>query len=1048
MQGFILKASSTDSHRKPARVDRQVSSSGIPDSSRNRFNGKRVYQTHKDTASALNDGKDIEDAFWQKKLLQGRQITPADVLSAYRNDTTSLRSGLFLERLCLKNILYNNQKVFPDQVIQEFNRKPNQNKYKLAIARFKSQCCIRGRLLHGQQVTPDVVVKEYQAAKASLELARFKQLCCLRGLLLNGHQVRPDAVVKDFPGSPEGKMALARFKAECCLRGLLLNGQQVTPDAVIKAYQAVSATLELARFKAACCFRGLPLNGQQVTPDAVIKAFPCSPQGNLGIGRFKVECCLRGLPLNDRPVTPEAVVKDYQAIKATLELARFKSECCLRGLRLNGKRISPDVVFKGYQDASAILEQARFKEACCLKGLLLEGQQVKPEAVVKGYQAARAVLDLTRFKERCCLNGVPLMGQQVTPDEVVKGYEEAKATLELPRFKQECCLRGLSLNGQPVTPDTVIKDFPDNSKGRLGMTRFKQECCLRGVALNGRLVEADAVVKDYEGGGWLMERAYFYVQLALTARELNGACLDNRQVLEVFNEVPGDHAVKQAGYLIQKLKQPMHYDENNAAQEILQEAWQILNNASHKDDEQQRLQCQLQFMAMHYGLSIDHQRVSAEQVLQSIKGLRNSFQSSRIHFFFLAHCCITRQLVNGRHVHKNQVLECLQRFSEGSKMRHALGFWFEQCSCEANIMDNMLFKRENTVVRGSDSHQECSACDSQAEASVAVSREHPGSPEQFTDNAWFGCFSTDVNGCSANLDKGGPLSCQVTYLNSITLKTLEIIQEINNSYTDPPILVTGSYARFLQNLHSSFDEIDIICTKEASVRTLFDKLQALNTDSESDIPQSVIIWPVPECQAMKLPKAYSIDLKDGDLGVKAMGFQVYVDARVTDGKASRLPVLVPGVERPVWCLLFAEETRLLNDTLQYLTDNLDQLTEQLHKGAAFDLPQTILFHNPQNTGERIYGLLIGCLLILNKAKQFIALHSEGKPGCRPNQLQEEYQRLHALTESLQMKLTHHVCRHDFEFRVNDWLSKTRPLNECEVKSREAVEELLALMKPA
>ncbi|MET0123838.1 MAG: hypothetical protein ABW124_22635, partial [Candidatus Thiodiazotropha sp. 6PLUC9] len=53
--------------------------------------------------------------------------------------------------------------------------------------------------------------------------------------------------------------------------------------------------------------------------------------------------------------------------------------------------------------------------------------------------------------------------------------------------------------------------------------------------------------------------------------------------------VPGDHSSRQTEYLMQRLKQPQLYDETNETQDTLQQAWQILNNVSVKDDEQHRL---------------------------------------------------------------------------------------------------------------------------------------------------------------------------------------------------------------------------------------------------------------------------------------------------------------------------------------------------------------------------------------------------------------------------------------------------------------------------
>ncbi|WP_257295155.1 hypothetical protein, partial [Endozoicomonas sp. YOMI1] len=813
--------------------------------------------------------------------------------------------------------------------------------------------------------------------------------------------------------------------AECCLNGLTLNGQRVTPDTVVQDYQAANSTLELGRFKATCCLKGLVLNGQQVTPDAV--------------------------------------VKDYQAARATLEIARFKAECCLRGLMWNGLKVTPDAVVKDFPDnPEGKLGIARFKEKCCLAGLVLNDQQVTPDAVVKDFtDSSEGKLALARFKAECCLRGLTLSGQRVTTDEVVKEYQAAKATLELARFKEQCFLRGLMLNGRQVVPDEVVK--------------------------------------DYERGGWLLEKAVFYSQLALNACVLNGNYLDDNEVLAAFDEVPGDHSLRQAEYLMQRLKQPQWYDDSNDAQDIIQQAWHISNGVLVKD-EHHRLQCILKFMAMKNELTIDHQRVSAEQLLQSIKTLRRSFHNSRLQFFFLAHCYITSQSVNGRQIQKDQVLACLQRFPEGSKMRHALGCWFEQYSFEANIMDQLLFKRERGV--GSDSLYGYAASASQHVASVTLGAEYP--QEKFTDISWSDCLLIDGNRHSANRvnnpghghkyhlpdvipviensglsaksvevsvacsGKEGSLPCHtvecwnetsktggpgfpdktVPRLNALTLKTLEIIQEVNDAYTYPPFLITGSCSRFLQDLCPVFNDIDIICTTEESASKLFAKLQELNTDRDSEIPKNIVIWPVQGCQAIKLPNAYNIDLKDGDLGIKAMGLQVSVDARVTD--AARLAIPVSGVERPVWCLPFTEEIRLLNDTLEYFAENLDPLTEQLQKGAALYIPRTILFNFPQTPDERIYGLLMRSLLTLNKARQFIALYSQGKPeksDCWTKQLQEEQHRLQTLSENLKMKLHNHVCRNDFEQRVNAWFPTAQYVNDYQINSKEFAKALLAMMHP-
>ncbi|USE34534.1 hypothetical protein [Endozoicomonas sp. SCSIO W0465] len=1014
--------------------------------------------------------------------LNGRQIRPDEVVKDCQAAKATLELAHFKAECCLRGLVLNGQQVTPDAVIKDF---PDSPASKLGIARFKQQCCLMGLPLHGQQVTPDEVARDYQAVKARLELARFKEQCCLGGLLLNGQPVTPDAVVKSFPDSPEGKLGLARFKEQCCLKNLLLNGRQVTPDAVVEDFpESAEGKLGIARFKQECCLRGLVLNGQQVKPDAVVKDFSDSPAGKLGVARFKAECCLRGLTLNDQQVTPEAVVKDYQAARVTLELARFKQECCLIGLPLNGQQVIPDAVVKAFPDSpEGKLGIARFKQECCLIGLLLNGRQVTPDAVVKDFpdspegklgiarfkvecclrgltlngrqvtpdavvedfpKSAEGKLGIARFKQECCLRGLALNGQQVVPGAVVEDFQAVSAILELAYFKQQCCLRGLLLNGQQVTPEAVVNDY-QAARAALELACFKELCCLRGLVLNGRQVISDAVVKDYERGGWLLEKAIFYSQLVLNARALNSGYLDNQKVLAAFNDVPGDHSSRQAEYLIQRLKQPQRYDEADDAQDTIQQAWQILNSVSIKNDEQRRLQCILKFMAMQYQLLIDHQSVSAEVVWQTITTLRSSFQNSRLQFFFLAQCYITSQSVDGRQIHKSEVLKSLQRFPEGSRLRHALSRWLERCSDEANIMDELLFKRDNAVP-GWDNDRRNSHAVHSVNSSVKEKAQNASAVQAATVSE----AQNLTQALKQMLKIGMPFfpGQQVAQFNTLTLKALEILQEINGGYTDPPIVITGSYARFLQNRCSSFNDIDIICATEGVARTLLDRLRLLNTDRDAEIPKRILIWPMHGCQEIKLPKAYNIVLREGDFDAKAMGFQVSVDTRLMHGNVQRLSVCVPGVEQPVCCLPFAEETGLLNDTLEYLADNLVALTDQLQKGEQIpNIPRTILFNLPKTTEERIYGLLMRSLLTLNKARQFIDLYSEGNPDDQPDQLRQEQQRLYALTGKLQWTLRSHAYRDGFEQSVNRWLSTTAHVTDYEIKRKDFINVLLAMIRP-
>lgn len=82
----MLKA--TTSHTRRASLQQQPA---------NGYHGKKKN-------NQPPDGRVVESCYWEKKPLQGREVTLADVIKSYREDFTSLRPGYFLQNLCLQRI--------------------------------------------------------------------------------------------------------------------------------------------------------------------------------------------------------------------------------------------------------------------------------------------------------------------------------------------------------------------------------------------------------------------------------------------------------------------------------------------------------------------------------------------------------------------------------------------------------------------------------------------------------------------------------------------------------------------------------------------------------------------------------------------------------------------------------------------------------------------------------------------------------------------------------------------------------------------------------
>ena len=78
-----------------------------------------------------------------------------------------------------------------------------------------------------------------------------------------------------------------------------------------------------------------------------------------------------------------------------------------------------------------------------------------------------------------------------------------------------------------------------------------------------------------------------------------------------------------------------------------------------------------------------------------------------------------------------------------------------------------------------------------------------------------------------------------------------------------------------------------------------------------------------------------------------------------------------------------------------MIDGLEALTAQLQSSHVAHIPRTIIFNSPKTPQERIFGLLMRCLLTLNKAKQFAALLACSAPGTLLPERRTQARCLHA-----------------------------------------------------
>ena len=910
--------------------------------------------------------------------LFGRPILPEAVISQFPNNLHGrLGIGRFLGDCCLRGLEMNGEPVKADTVVQYY-KASNAN---LELGRFLSDCCLQAVPLHGQPVPPDVVLQIFQDIKAWLELARFKSECCLQNLTIDGHPVTADEVIRAFPGNYLGKLAVARFKAECCAKNILVAGQQVTPQMVATEYQELGAWLELGRFMESQCLLGLPLNGQAVLAEAVLQWFPNSRQGRQGAAYFKLKCCLKRIPLGGKNITPDQVVNALISVGATMELAHFKEECCLRGLPLAGRPVTPAAVLAAYpKHFNGILDSARFLSECCLKGIPVDGNLVLPETVLQAYNAARARLErarfmadcclrglslfgrrltteavaqdfpltregrhgLARFLASCCLQGLQLNGQLVTTKTVVDTMKKARAPLDLARFKADCCLRCLRIDGQPLLPDYVLESFPRNPEGKLGRTRFKEECFFKGFQLNGGPIQPEDILKDYHSAIGRLNALRFRERCCLDSITLSTETITPEAVCQSYEQ--GGWQLEQAVFLslLATDAKPFggHYLSDD---EVLAAFNKVPGNHSVR---------QVRFL-IHRLNALPELYYSAEarDIWQKAWRLNRSspVRDGQSH---LQHCVLRflamhhGLMVDGHPQSVDQVWQSIVTLRDSFRTTRLRFFFLNYCGSNGLLLNGQPVQNEQVV--------DC------------LNALLPGSKLQRALSQWYRNHNSWTQIPSQN--PPGPIDR--VELSPLVLTALKMVQDINDSANQPILQITGSFSRYLQGLCTTFKDIDILGTPEA-VQQLICKLSGRFRAADVPLPCQVSIWPIPGCSELRLPQAFNIVQTENDLGHETMGIQASICPSWLSKNA--LAIHLPGNERALMCMPFAGEVRLMNETLQYLTDHLVSLSERLQRGDDLIVPRTIVFNAPVNAAERVCGLLMRCLLTLNKARQFAAL---------------------------------------------------------------------------
>ena len=268
-------------------------------------------------------------------------------------------------------------------------------------------------------------------------------------------------------------------------------------------------------------------------------------------------------------------------------------------------------------------------------------------------------------------------------------------------------------------------------------------------------------------------------------------------------------------------------------------------------------------------------------------------------------------------------------------------------------------------------------------------------------------------------------------LSDITKKTLEIIEQVNNGYSQPAVIIVGSLSRRLQGHCSTSRDIDLICSTREVAEILIRKFDIATEESSAELSMQMTASHIPGCESLKLPPMISVNWTESALCKSVQSCQINIDHCIRPKSA--MPVTFDG-DKTVYCLPLEEETRLLIENLEHLNDNFSVLVKQLGQGAIDVIVRTLLFNYPKTINEKIYGLFMRCLLTISVGRKFQRLQIKEKQN----------QKIEKLTVNILNRIKESAHFNEFINSVNEWMRNVPEKEPFNSNRLLKVEELLRL----
>lgn len=952
----------------------------------------------------------LEICYFCKIKIKGKNISELRIIEEFGKAGSHYKQIKFIINLLKKNQANENINiVYLIDLYKKINPSELNNEIK---AMFFGFLFTNKQNFNSKPIDPNYVIDLLKHGETNQWLyADFMANCAKNNLSINGKKVTVQKAYDTFPSSPRGEDLKTDFLKDCYTMNIKGNERLLNHQNIIKRYKNSGNNVKLAFFLSHLIPQKIIGPYHFYSPDKVFHSFRDNAEENHQKSYFAFKCLINSIPI---AISPDIPLQDFVAnllITNNMpnERARLMKFCFLSGIPLFGHHQKIEDIIEFYNSAKIDeVHLLRFLMSCCLKGFSLDNKAIDPNSLIQRASIIKGgSLYIDKFKAECLLAGFidikveeiidhfdqhpentkvhakilkslffSKHRQSITARDVIDKYKSANDDLNLACFMAKCCIDRIPVNNNLITYEEVLNFFPKNNyDASLKKYDFIFSYLLSGGKIKDNKYTFESIIDQCLKKKLYNSVTHFYSQLALNSIPINGKLVTQDFFIDYCKSHITYNNEEPILYFITRINQIERQDLISAGSPEQQEISNLVTTALSFIDKNMhiktittwRLECILYFAAFKYNLIIDGNVVTSSTMNKKLDEQPDSFLTYSNKILFLSYCIKNGITIDGYpSSYLQEKIDTLLNFfpinSRSYNLAHSL-------TTNSNVPKSSI--SDHKVI---DHTAQLAISFDNSESEVNDDRVNSNQTSLISAETSFSLRNTLKTNQSATAQHQPEKSLipeahkikNLTLSNPLYYEILTLITQFNKNSDIPKIIISGSFSRLLQNISDDFKDIDLIFANQSVIDEFLMLLRAALSQNMEHSDLQFSCYVSPEVEILNIPKTHFFKATEGILG------EVVVDVNLNVANNEFQPSDISKVDiedsgHVLHTLSLTSEVNYIIEGITYWKENLNTIIDQILDDPQLIIQRTILFNYAANDQERIYGLLVRCLLSLDVA---------------------------------------------------------------------------------